>query len=104
MESPYDCQLTLAFPVELEEELIDLLREMQPLVSGFSIMPAEGFGAGARLLSTIEQVRGRSRRRLAQLLLRQEQVAAVIDTLRERLRSAEMAWWTVPVTGFGRFT
>lgn len=103
MDLPYDCQLSLAFPVELEEELIDILRSQTALVSGFSILPAEGFGAGAKLASAMEQVRGRSRRRLAQVLMRQENVAPLLDALRERLRSTEMAWWTVPVTGFGRF-
>ncbi|MEN9705848.1 MAG: hypothetical protein RLZZ393_1727 [Pseudomonadota bacterium] len=103
MDSRYDCQLHLAFPVEVEEELIDILRAESALVSGFSILPAEGFGAGARLASTMEQVRGRARRRLALVLMRQEQVPALLDALRARLRSPEMAWWTVPVSGFGRF-
>ena len=31
------------------------------------------------------------------------QVQPLLDVLRARLRSTEMAWWTVPVTGFGRF-
>lgn len=104
MDSRYDCVLNLAFPVELEEELIDILRAESTLVSGFSIVPAEGFGAGATLLSAMEQVRGRARRRLAQVLMHSEQVPALLEALRAKLRSAEMAWWTVPVTGFGRFT
>lgn len=103
MDARYDCQLNLALPVELEEELIDILRSESTLVSGFSIVSAEGFGAGATLVSTMEQVRGRSRRRLAQVLMRSEQVPVLLEALRARLQSPEMAWWTVPVTGFGRF-
>jgi hypothetical protein len=103
MDARYDCVLNLAFPVELEEELIDILRAETALVSGFSIVPAEGFGAGAALQSAMEQVRGRARRRLAQVLMRSEQVPALIEALRAKLRSTEMAWWTIPVTGFGRF-
>lgn len=102
MTTVYDCQLTLALPVELEEELIDLLRGLPSLVSGFSILPAEGFGAGARLTSTMEQVRGRSRRRLVQLLLREAQVPPLLEALRSRIGSPEVAWWTIPVSGFGR--
>lgn len=103
MQRPYDCLLNLALPVELEEELIDLLRGQVARVSGFSILPAEGFGAGARLVSAMEQVRGRSRRRVAQLLMRAEDVEPLLEAIRSALPSPEMVWWTVPVTGFGRF-
>jgi hypothetical protein len=103
VQIPYDCLLNLALPVELEEELIDLLRGQASRVSGFSILPAEGFGAGARLVSAMEQVRGRSRRRVAQLLMRTADVAPLLEAIRNDLPSPEMVWWTVPVTGFGRF-
>jgi len=103
VQRPYDCLLNLALPVELEEELIDLLRGQVARVSGFSILPAEGFGAGARLVSAMEQVRGRSRRRVAQLLMRAEDVEPLLEAIRSALPSPEMVWWTVPVTGFGRF-
>ena len=104
MDLPYDCQFCLAFPIDLEEDVIDILRSDPELVSGFSIVPAEGFGAGAQLGTAMEQVRGRVRRRLALVLMRSEQVSALLEALGERLRSREMAWWTVPVTGFGRFS
>lgn len=105
MQSPatFDCQLNLALPAEIEEELIDLLREHPDLVTGFTVMPAEGFGTGTRLHSAMEQVRGRSRRRLVQILLRADAVPALLDALRAQVPSDEIAWWTTPVTGFGRF-
>jgi hypothetical protein len=103
MDRRYDCQLTVALPVALEEEFIDLLRGLPTLVGGFSIVPAEGFGRGAQLVSTMEQVRGRSRRLLVQVLMQQEQVEPLLAALRDRIRSADVAWWTLPVSGFGRF-
>jgi hypothetical protein len=51
MQSIYDCQLTLVLPVELEDEMIDLLRSLPNVVSGYSLMNAEGFGATAELNS-----------------------------------------------------
>jgi hypothetical protein len=51
----------------------------------------------------MEQVRGRSRRRLLQILLSQEHVPPLLDALRIAIPSEEVAWWTVPVSGFGRF-
>lgn len=97
-----DCLLTLALPAELEEELIDLLRGLPAEVAGFTLMPAEGVGAGATLATTVEQVRGRARRRVVQIVLSNAQVATVVDALRQSLPTPEIAWWTTPLSGFGR--
>ncbi len=99
----YDCLLTLAIPADLEEEVLDHLAAHPQWVEGFSLVNAEGFGSGARLRSTLEQVRGRSRRRLVQLLMRQEHVSPLIESLRVGFKTPEMSWWTSPINGFGRF-
>ncbi len=104
MTGPYDCVLTLALPADLEEEVLDLLSGHPEWVSGFSVVHAEGLGAGAHLRSTMEQVRGRSRRRLVELLMRSEHVEQLLERLRSSFTTPEMAWWTVSITGFGRFT
>lgn len=106
MDAPHpvhDCLLTISCPAEVEEELIDLLREHPEWVSGFTSLAAEGFGSGTRLHSAMEQVRGRSRRRLLQVVLLQANVQPLVEVLRAGIPSDEVAWWTVPVTGFGRF-
>lgn len=103
MTEPYDCLLTLAVPAELEEEVLDHLSSRPQWVSGFSVVRAEGFGSGARLRSSMEQVRGRSRRRLIELLIRREQLDSLLESLRAEFNSPEMAWWTVMISGFGRF-
>ncbi|MCC6631790.1 MAG: DUF3240 family protein [Gammaproteobacteria bacterium] len=101
--SVHDCLLTLSCPAEVEEELIDVLREHPEWVSGFTSLAAEGFGSGTSLHSAMEQVRGRSRRRLLQVVLHEANVLPLIDVLRAAIPSDEVAWWTMPVTGFGRF-
>ncbi len=101
--SEYDCVLTLALPADLEEEVLDHLSAHPEWVKGFSIVHAEGLGAGARLRTSMEQVRGRSRRRLVQLLIRQEHVSGLVDSLRGSFNTPEMAWWVAPISGFGRF-
>lgn len=103
MSDAYDCLLTIAFPASLEEEVLDLLRARTEWVSGFSLLAADGFGAGARELSTIEQVLGRSRRRLVQILMHSEQVPLLRDAIAAQFQTADMAWWQSPVSGFGRF-
>lgn len=104
MSGEYDCLLTLALPDAVEEEVLDQLASTPEWVSGFSITRAEGFGTGAKLRSAMEQVRGRSRRHLIQILMRGDHVAPLVESLRSRFKSDEMAWWTMPLTGFGRFS
>jgi hypothetical protein len=99
----YDCLLNIAFAAMLEEDFIEVLEDQSAIVSGFTILPAEGFGAGARQHSALEQVRGRARRRLLQILMTHEQVEPLLAALRERAPSQDVAWWTTPVSAFGRF-
>ena len=101
MQSIYDCQLTLVLPLELEDELIDLLRSQPDVVSGYSVLPAEGFGANAELTSMIEQVRGRAGQRLVQVLLQQPQVEPLLAALRAGLPTPRIAWWLTPVLRCG---
>lgn len=100
--SSFDCMLNIACPAGLEEEFIDLLRGQPERVSGFTLLPTEGFGVGMRQHSAMEQVRGRSKRRLLQILMQGAHVQPLLADLRARVQSEEVAWWTVPVTGFGR--
>lgn len=100
--SQYDCMLTLVFPAALEEDVLDFLLGRPEWVSGFSVIRGEGFGAGASLRSTMEQVRGRAHRVLVMLLLAEIHRVPLLDELRARYPSDEVAWWTTPVGDFGR--
>ena len=100
--STYNCLLTLALPSSLEEDVLDFLQAHPEWVSGFSVIQAEGFGAGSRLSSALEQVRGRARRVLIQLLLNNGHQEELVHTLKQQYPSDEIAWWTTPVTAFGR--
>lgn len=101
MNNNYDCQLTLVLPVDLEDEVIDLLRDLPDVVSGYSLLPAEGFGATAELTSMLEQVRGKAAQRMIQVLLQQSQVQRVIDSLRASLPTPRIVWWVLPVSRCG---
>ncbi|MEO6367252.1 MAG: DUF3240 family protein [Steroidobacteraceae bacterium] len=100
---PQACLLTISCPGKLEEEFIDLLREHPQWVSGFTSLAAEGFGTGTRLHSSMEQVRGRSQRRILQVVLDAGHVELLLGALQQQIPSGEVAWWTTPVSGFGRF-
>ncbi len=101
MKDHYDCQLTLVLPVELEDEVIDLLRSLPDAVSGYSLLPAEGFGATAELTTMLEQVRGKAAQRMVQVLLQQQQVETLLTALRAALPTPRIAWWVTPVLRCG---
>lgn len=101
--SPYDCVLTLALPQTLEEEALDLLLAHPEWVDGFSVVLAEGHGRQVQLPSVMEQIRGRARRCLVTVLMRQADTAALLQALQQAFPHPQAAWWTTPLTGFGRF-
>ena len=94
--------LNLAFPAAIEEELIDFCHEHNQLIAGFTILAAEGFGAGASLHSAAEVVLGRAKRRLLTAVLPIANVDSVLTALRDALPSPEIVYWTTSVERFGR--
>lgn len=96
--------LHLAFPAAIEEELIDFCHEQSALLSGFTLLAAEGFGESASLHTAVEAVLGRARRRVLVSVLPEHHVEAVIAALRAALPSPEMVYWTLPVSRFGRLS
>lgn len=103
MSEKYDCVLTLALPVALEEEVLDHLHAHPEWVSGFSVAHEEGYGSGTGLHTAMEKVRGRARRRLVTLVLAQAHAEPLVMSLREQFQSPEMAYWITPLSAFGRF-
>lgn len=103
MEHQYSHVLTLALPAALEEEVLDHLQEHPQWAGGFSVVQAEGFGSGTSLPSTLEQVRGRARRRLVTVLLEEANIDPLLSSLRAEFHNPEMAYWVMPLIRFGRF-
>ena len=98
----YDCMMTLALPLELEEQIIDFLLDHPQWVSGFSLVDAQGMGSGVGLKSTMEKVKGRARRRLVNILMQNDNVMQLVEALREEFHSPTMAYWVTPLLSFGR--
>ncbi|WP_235839969.1 DUF3240 family protein [Derxia lacustris] len=98
----FDRLLTVVAPVALQDELIDVLLGLPELVRGFTATPADGFGAGVRLPSAIEQVTGRARRVRLEVALTEAQIAPLLAALKAALPTPEIAYWVLPVLGFGR--
>lgn len=94
--------LNLAFPAAIEEELIDFCHAHNQLIAGFTLLAAEGFGAGASLHSAAEVVLGRAKRRLLTAVVPIANVDSVLTALHEALPSPEIVYWTTSVERFGR--
>lgn len=97
-----DCLLTLALPLALEEELLDLLRQHPTLVPGFSVLHGQGLGADATLGTLMERVEGRARRVFVSMALQRTDVPVLIAHLRAVVRSPEVFYWAVPLLACGR--
>jgi hypothetical protein len=96
------CKLTVAFPPDLEDELVEALLAMPQQVGGFTVIPAEGHGQGFERASTREKVRGRVARRLLVVILDAGNVPQVLERLRQSASNPAVAYWVEPVSDFGR--
>lgn len=96
-----DCLLTLALPLALEEEMLDLLRQYPALVPGFSVVPGYGIGADVTLSTMMERVQGRARRVFVSLAMRSPDVPVLIHHLRQALSAPEVFYWSVPLLASG---
>jgi hypothetical protein len=97
-----DCLLTLALPLALEEEMLDLLRQHPDLVPGFSVVQGHGIGADATLTTMMERVEGRARRVFVSAVMHGRDVAPLVAHLREAFSSPEVFYWVLPLQEFGR--
>lgn len=104
-ESPggaLDCLLTVAFPLALEEDLLDVLRQQHALVPGFSVVHGQGLGHDAPLTTMMERVEGRARRGFVSMVMRRDDVSLLMGQLRKEFPSPEVFYWVVPLLEFGR--
>lgn len=97
-----DCLLTVAFPLALEEDLLDALRGQPALVPGFSVVHGQGLGQDAPLSTMMERVQGRARRGFVSMVMRRVDVPRLMGLLRQDFPSSEVFYWVVPLLDFGR--
>ncbi len=95
------CLLTLVLPQALEDSVLDLLQSCPELENGYTVLPAQGLGAGTTLSTVMEQVQGRARRVVVQAVLSTRAVPAVLSRLQSQVRSAQVSYWIQPLLGGG---
>lgn len=95
--------LTIVLPKFFEEDLVDHLLEHPEWVSGFTAADVSGHGRNVAYHAAAEEVRGRVARVQVQIVMQLEHAQLLLTHLKERMRSAEIAYWLTPVAEFGRF-
>ena len=83
----------------LEEDLVDYLLS-HPAIEGFTSFAAHGHGTSTAM-SVTEQVTGRRKRIQFQIIMSEQDVAAVTRDLGEQI-GADILFWQIPVSGVGR--
>lgn len=101
-EKNHDALLTLAIPVTLEEDVLDFLLLHPQWASGFSIVDAEGMGQDASLLSAMEKVQGRCKRKLVLIAGIEGELRQLLHALGKEIRNKDVAYWITAVSAFGR--
>ena len=99
---PCDAMLTLAMPAALEEDVLDCLLLHPVWAAGFSVLEAQGMGVGAPFPSSMEQVRGRGRRKLVMIAGVDADLRLLVQALATHLPKPDIAYWISPVLCHGR--
>lgn len=99
-----DTLLTLLFPADAEEVVIDHLLEHPEGARGFTCVLVDGHGATMPPRDAAERVRGRSRRFQVQIALARSQADALVAHFRSVLANPDVVFWMVPLTAFGRMS
>lgn len=102
MSAPRDCLLTLVLPASLEDAVLEHLLAHPEWADGFMVAHQDGLGAGASLVTAMEKVRGRARLAVISAPMQSQQLAPLLDSLRQRFPTPALSWWTTPLASYGR--
>ncbi|WP_342732842.1 DUF3240 family protein [Bradyrhizobium sp. B117] len=93
--------LTLILPSSLRDELFDYLGEQTDLVRGFTASDAAGHGAGVRLQSPAERVKGHADQVIVWIILPGSDAERLLDRVRTSFTGTNLVYWILPVAEFG---
>ncbi len=96
------CKLTLVYPPQAEDCVIELLLNSEPPLTGFTTWTAEGHGHDFRTASVRERVRGRVKRRILAVVIPRDRLPGLLEDIRTRAPIANLAYWVEPIEAFGR--
>ena len=97
-------KLNLSCPAALGDQLVAYLLESEWLDGGFTSLPGYGHGGDFSGATLAEKVRGRVHVLTIMAILPSQNVAPLLEALRQRFPSPHLVYWTEPVADFGDFT
>lgn len=103
MDQPL-CKLTLVYPPDIADRLVELVLGMEPPVRGFTTVSAEGHGFDFSKASVRERVRGRVERCVLMAVMPRARASQLLEVLRKQIPVPHMAYWLEPVLDVGRLT
>lgn len=98
------CKLTLVYPPDSEDCIVELMLAVEPPLTGFTTWKAEGHGHDFSKASVRERVRGRVMRGVLALILPRTRLPSLLDDVRTRAGIEGLAYWVEPVEAFGRLS
>ncbi|MEZ5857096.1 MAG: DUF3240 family protein [Hyphomicrobiaceae bacterium] len=96
------CKLTLVYPIDAEDRVLELLLESQPPLGGFATWRAEGHGQDFTHASVAERVRGRVSRGMLVMVQERNRIDRLLSEIGSVAPIAHLAYWLEPVLEFGR--
>jgi hypothetical protein len=96
------CKLTLVYPPEAADNLVELVLALKPAVGGFTTFAAEGHGFDFSKASIRERVRGRVERCVLVAVMPRSSAAQLLELICQKLPVPHMAYWLEPVLEVGR--
>lgn len=96
------CKLTLIYPPNAEDSLIEFMLDQDPPLAGFTTIKGQGHGLDFAMASVEEKVRGRIHRRLFISILPVERAETLLTEIKQSLPIKGMMFWTEPVSTAGR--
>ncbi len=94
-------RLNLSCPQSLIEQVVEFLLEHETMIGGFTSLAAHGHGRDFASATLREKVRGRVQSTLLTAILPAENVAPLLQELRNQFRAPHLFYWTEPVLDFG---
>jgi len=92
--------LALVCPPEIEEKLLDALL-MTAAEEIFTSTPTFSHGTAHGRMDSVEQVMGRSRSIQVQIVVTEDEMKRLLQTLRESFAGTGVRYWAVPLAAEG---
>lgn len=96
------CRLTIVYPPDAEQALVELLELSEPPLQGFTTWRASGHGMSFDTASHAERVAGRVSRGVLTMVTGRSRAGLLLDEIRERAPIPTLMFWIEPVLAAGR--